>query len=484
MLFCAILARPLIGLSLVRFWQKSRKGAALNSNQAGFSQATRPAQWRNPSNKARVLGLPAIIKCNSMVIAPAGHARRGADRTDAQRESAGKNLLFQKGAQEAAAASLAEALGEELEAKTARNGYMSKATKSKVKTLVDTLVFLSQLPEASRQKMNKRLGYKQQRCYLTFVTLTLPAGQHLNENGEFDDEHAKRHLLRPFLEQLKYTFDVDLHIWVSEPQENGNIHFHLLIDKYIDNTKKEENEAESQRLTKAWNSILARHGYIQEYAAAQRARHAVGFAYDEGQRRRVEHFDAATGSYSTRYEVVNYADQVEAYAYGEATNWENPNTVDIHKLKAQNNIKGYICKYLTKNDGSEPGRRKLGGNLWGAADQLRAVQAYREEFGDELRDALIRLDAHKPGALKTTLITPLGNFTAQEYEDNDLAGQVPVLATIYTYNQALFWKFAPWAFRRRFEAYYRDAFRQIYTPHLATKPDHADAPRARELQYA
>jgi NTP pyrophosphatase (non-canonical NTP hydrolase) len=404
-----------------------------------------------------------------MVIAPAGHARRGADRTDAQREAAGKNLLFQSGAREAAAASLATEVGELLEAKTARNGYMSKATKSKVKTLVDTLVFLSQLPEASRQNMNKRLGYKQQRCYLTFVTLTLPAGQHLNENGEFDDEHAKRHLLRPFLEQLKYTFDVDLYIWVSEPQENGNIHFHLLIDKYIDNTKKDDNEAESQRLTKAWNSILARHGYIQEYATAQRARHAAGFAYDNSQQRRVEHFDAATGKYQTRMETVSYADQVEAYAYGEATNWENPNTVDIHKLKAQNNIKGYICKYLTKNDG-EDGRRKLGGNLWGAADQLRDVQAYREEFGDELRDALIRLDASKPGALKTMLVTPMGNFTAQEFEDNDLGGQVPVLATIYTYSQAMFWKFAPWAFRRRFENYYREAFRQIYTPHLVAKP--------------
>lgn len=441
----------------------------MNNSQDGFSQATRPAQWRNPSNRARVLGLPAIIKCNSMVVAPAGHARRGADRTDAQREAAGKNLLFQKGAREAAAASMAEELGELLKVKAARNGYMSKATKSKVKTLVDTLVFLSQLPEASRQKTNKRLGYKQQRCYLTFVTLTLPAAQHLNENGEFDDEHAKRQLLKPFLKQLNYTFDVNLHIWVAEPQENGNIHFHLLIDKYIDNTKKDDNEAESQRLTKAWNSILARHGYIQEYATAQRARHVAGFAYDNGQKRRVEHFDAATGKYQTRTETVSYADQVEAYAYGEATNWENPNTVDIHKLKAQNNIKGYICKYLTKNDGAD-GRRKLGGGLWGAADQLRNVQAYREEFGDELRDALIRLDAHKPGALKTTLITPMGNFTAQEFEDNDLAGLVPVLATIYTYNQALFWKFAPWAFRRRFENYYREAFRQIYTPHLVVKP--------------
>ena len=439
--------------------------------------AGRPARWRELQDHSAPLRLPATVKCNSMVVHPAGLARRGIERTDAQRAAAARNLLHQP------APTAAD--GDDVEqlpvaaARAGRNGYMSKATRARVKTLVDTMIFMEQLPEAGRQTMNDRCGYRQQACYLTFVTLTLPAAQLRDAAGDYDDEHAKRQLLRPMIERLKYKFGVQSFIWVAEPQEAGNIHFHLLIDKYIDNRKDNENEAKSQQLTKAWNEILAGHGYIAAYATAQRARHAGGFAYDATQTKLVESFDEAQGRYITTAEAVTYADQVEAYAYGEATNWQNPNTVDIHRLKSQNNIKGYICKYLTKNDGTDTTRRKIGGNLWGAADVLRDVKAYKEEFGDELREGLMNLSATRPGAVRVSLVTPVGTMTLQEYEDNDLAGQVPVLATIYTYSQALFWKFAPPGFRQRFTNYYREAFRRIYTPGQAAAPPAGRAPARR-----
>jgi len=391
-------------------------------------------------------------------------AKRGNERTEAQKAAAARNLLHQ------AQTAVDDALQQDA-VKAGRNGYMSKATKAKVKTLVDTMIFLRQLPEAGRQTLNERLGYTQQACYLTFVTLTLPAAQLCDEAGEPDDKRAKDQLLRPMLERLKYTFGVRAFVWVAEPQENGNIHFHLLIDKYIDNTKHADDEAKSQVLTKAWNEILARHGYVERYREAQLQRHADGFAYETTQRRRVEELNPATGKYETRYQAVSYADQVEAYAYGQATDWQQPNTVDIHRLRAQNDIKGYICKYLTKNDGSEdegtPKRRKISGALWGAADALRAVEAYREEFSDELRGALVRMDEQHPGSVRVLLVTGEGPMTVQEFEDNELQGRVPVMATIYSYNQALFWKFAPASFRWRFEAYYRAAFRRIYAPEQA-----------------
>lgn len=430
--------------------------------------SSRPGRWQEPQDHSAPLRLPATVKCNSMVVHPAGVARRGADRTEAQRASAARNLLHQP-APAAGAGDEAEQLPVAAP-RPGRNGYMSKATRAKVKTLVDTMIFMEQLPEAKRQTMNPRLGYRQQACYLTFVTLTLPAAQLRDAMGEYDDEHAKRHLLRPFIERLKYKFGVQSFIWVAEPQEAGNIHFHLLIDKYIDNRKDTENEAKSQHLTKAWNEILAGHGYIEAYAAAQRARHAGGFAYDATQTKLVESFDEASGRYVTTAEHVSFTDQVEAYAYGEATNWQNPNTVDIHRLKSQNNIKGYICKYMTKNDGTDTTRRKIGGNLWGAADVLRDVKAYKEEFSDELREGLVALSDARPGAVRVSLVTPVGTMSLQEYEDNDLAGQVPVLATIYTYSQALFWKFAPPGFRHRFTSFYREAFRRIYTPDRPAAP--------------
>jgi hypothetical protein len=398
-----------------------------------------------------------------MVVAPAGAAKRGNERTAAQREAAARNLLHQPASAPAAADGDEQPVASSV-ARPGRNGYMSKSTRANIKTLVDNMIFMADLTEAKRQTMNESLGYKQQACYLTFVTLTLPAAQLRDAAGDYDDEHAKRHLLRPMIERLKDVFGVKAYIWVSEPQEQGNIHFHLLIDKYINNTKNSENESESQLLTKAWNSILAKHGYIDAYASAQRARHAKGFAYDTNQHQLIESFDRATGRYITTVQEVCYVDQVEAYAYGEATNWQNPNTVDIHRLQSQNSIKGYICKYLTKNDGTDTTRRKISGNLWGAADLLRDIKAYKEEFGDELRESLVRMSATIPNSVRVSLVTSLGTMSLQEFEDNDLRGQVPVMATIYTYSQKLFWKFAPEGFKQRFTAYYREAFRRIYAP--------------------
>lgn len=423
----------------------------------------RPATWRAPKDHTTALRLPATFKCNSMVVSTAGQAKRGNDRTAAQKEAASRNLLHQP-APAAPGADGDEQPAASSAALPGRNGFMSKAARAKAKTLIDNMIFLSELPEAKHQTFNEALGYKQQACYLTFVTLTLPSAQLRDAAGEYDDDHAKRKLLRPMIERLKDVFGVKAYIWVSEPQEQGNIHFHLLIDKYINNTKNTENESESQRLTKAWNSILSKHGYIAAYASAQRARHANGFAYDFTQHQLVESIDEATGRFVTTAQAVSYADQVEAYAYGEATNWQNPNTVDIHRLQSQDSIKGYICKYMTKNDGTDTSRRKIRGNLWGAADLVRDIKAYKEEFSDEIRGSLLNMSAAVPNSLRTTYVTTIGNVSMQEFEDSEMAGQVPVLATLYTYSQKLFWKFAPAAFKQRFTNYYRDAFRRIYTP--------------------
>jgi hypothetical protein len=409
-----------------------------------------------------------------MTIVAGGTARRGNERTAAQQDAMVRNLLHQPSGVVDEAGNLVT--GDEV--KRGRNGFMSKSTKSTVKTRVDTMWFLAELGglknETKRQVMNEFLGYTQQPVYLTFVTLTLPADQVLDEAGDYDDKLAYDKLLRPFLLRLQRNFGVQSFIWVAEPQEAGNIHYHLLIDKYIDNTTNKEDEAKSQVLTKAWNQILAKNGYIEAYRQVQLARHANGFAYNPEQRRRLEVLCAATGKYQTRYEVVNYPEQVEAYAAGMASNWECPNTVDIHKLKAQNNVKGYLCKYLTKNDGSDSGRRKINGQTSGCSDKLRNVEAYTEAFSDELRDTLIRMEAAIPGSVRAMVVTPEGTMSQEMYDDNELAGRVPVMATIYSYSQALFWKFSPWAFRKRFEAYYREKFREIYTPHLAAKPSGFD----------
>jgi hypothetical protein len=61
-----------------------------------------------------------------------------------------------------------------------------------------------------------------------FLTLTLPAIQ------VHSDIRIKREVLMPFIQSLKRNFEVEYYFWKAELQKNYNIHFHLVIDKYID----------------------------------------------------------------------------------------------------------------------------------------------------------------------------------------------------------------------------------------------------------
>ena len=60
-----------------------------------------------------------------------------------------------------------------------------------------------------------------------FVTLTLPSVQ------RHEDNVIKQQILKPFIEELKERYGVKYYFWKAEIQENGNIHFHLIIDHYI-----------------------------------------------------------------------------------------------------------------------------------------------------------------------------------------------------------------------------------------------------------
>jgi hypothetical protein len=427
-----------IGSSKVRFYKKPSLPASLTKSLA---------------TKVDKAGPVVVLKCNSAVVYQAGVARRGADRTRAQREAAARNLLHQ-------AAPAAAADGEPAPVATSprRTGYLGKAARAKIKTGVDSMIFLSHLPAAKRQTLNEMLGYRQQACYLTLATFTLPSAQRLDAAGNFDDRAVKREVWAPMVQELRNRFGVALYLWVAEPQENGNIHFHALIDKYIDNTADG-----GRQLTRTWNRLLDNAGYIAPYTAKMKALHQKGFVFDGSMTELAKL--PKNGSYVREVRAVSYETQVERWLQGESCSWTQPNSVDVHKLGHANSIKAYICKYLTKNTGAEVDGvrpRPIAGAVWGRADELAQVQAYSEPFTDELVTAFCDLQDSGNNALKVRLLTDEGTFTPQEFADNDLAGQVTVRATVYTYSQTAFWKVAPPAFKRRFENHYRIAFQRIY----------------------
>lgn len=182
-----------------------------------------------------------------------------------------------------------------------------KSCKKACETMINTVLF----------SKDKTVHYKTGQ-YVAFVTLTLPTKQ------KHSDKVLKR-LQTRYIENLQKTYGVKYYVWKAEAQRNGNIHFHLLIDKWIHWTIHR----------KLWNKQLDKLGYLDEYFEKHGNR--------------------------------------------------NPNTTDVHSLKKDKrgkklkNITSYIIKYMTK---LEFGKRPILGQLWGCSDSTKNLDYPRYSEGD------------------------------------------------------------------------------------------------------
>ncbi len=145
---------------------------------------------------------------------------------------------------------------------TGRNytGLLSKQTTSKV------LKISSCFTRSVLSKYNSMLGFNQR--ILSFSTFTI------TENQKHSDEIITKHFI-DFLDHLKkvknYIIDsitkertkkeclkIQNYIWRAETQENGNIHFHLIADCFLN----------QDMLRRVWNGYLKKMGYKYGYGAA------------------------------------------------------------------------------------------------------------------------------------------------------------------------------------------------------------------------
>jgi hypothetical protein len=97
-------------------------------------------------------------------------------------------------------------------------------------------------------KFNKSRGSKK-KVKLVMATLTLSSKQ------VHSDKVIKSKVLEPFLKKLKYSYNIVNYFWRAEPQANGNIHFHLVIDKFVDKVDLQE----------IWNYNQNKLGYVDRY---------------------------------------------------------------------------------------------------------------------------------------------------------------------------------------------------------------------------
>ncbi|GAH22083.1 unnamed protein product, partial [marine sediment metagenome] len=124
--------------------------------------------------------------------------------------------------------------------------------------------------------------------------------------------------------------NVNIYLWKAEKQKIGRIHFHIITDKFIP----------WWELRNVWNKHQQTLGYVTGYREDRQLWHREGFKY--------------APEYAPRW---NRVAQMKAYHDGLRTDWDNPNSVDIHKTRHIVNLKAYFSKEISKSpDSAKPNR--------------------------------------------------------------------------------------------------------------------------------
>lgn len=117
---------------------------------------------------------------------------------------------------------------------------MSKKAQSRIKNAVNWLAMATPKKQVYNTKTRK-ISYFQ----LALITLTLPSKQ------AHSDLQIKKEVMQPFLDYCRKKWLVKNYIWKAESQANGNIHFHIIIDKFI----------HKKAINSVWNYMLKRLSY-------------------------------------------------------------------------------------------------------------------------------------------------------------------------------------------------------------------------------
>ena len=174
---------------------------------------------------------------------------------------------------------------------------------------------------------------------ITFVTLTLPSPQVKAYHHDWvehwaDDKQIKKECLNQLLTELRELKGVNTYVWKAEKQINGNLHFHLLIDKKIC----------WEWLRERWNTLINKFGFVDRYQ--QRMQSMTKEQYTE---MRMTEYNKRNGKPTDKQ-----VQQIQkAFTEGVKCNWTNPNSTDIETLRNIKNVAGYISKYMSKDKGHE-----------------------------------------------------------------------------------------------------------------------------------
>lgn len=153
-----------------------------------------------------------------------------------------------------------------------------------------------------------------------FLTLTLPAKQ-IHPTSDI-----VRECLIPFLDILRKRLKMMNYVYRLEFQSNGNVHFHIVTDTYVD----------YYFARRYWNHSVNRLGYKNIYKDKMNSMSYTEYSKCYGK------------DYQGR--PIDNGVLFDRYNKGCKSNWNHPNTVDVKNSKSSDNIDYYISKYFSKKD--------------------------------------------------------------------------------------------------------------------------------------
>ena len=269
------------------------------------------------------------------------------------------------------------------------NATLSQNGSKRLRNAVAWLCHLSKEQYVNDGRLSKKFKFQ-----VNFITLTLPSPQVkgyllpckkelITDNlpglfpaanahfgklvYNYSDKWIKSELLNQFLTELRQKYKGVYYVWKAETQENGNLHFHITMNKYI----------YLGDLRNIWNRILSKSNMISDY---QKKFSQMTFE---------QYYD-----YRNQFQSVSEKNCLKAYEKGVTDNWTNPNSTDVHSVKNIHDITAYLCKYFAKKNETfkdKKGkvhleRRNVEGYIWRLSEKISAFKCAQSIMGSRFEN--------------------------------------------------------------------------------------------------
>jgi hypothetical protein len=187
---------------------------------------------------------------------------------------------------------------------------------------------------------------------VNFLTLTLPSRQ--VHNTEF----ITKNCFNQFLTEIRQQFQMENYVWRLEFQGNGNLHYHIVTDTYID----------YHIVQKIWNRIINKYGYISAYTEKFSKMSLSEYALNTAKREKID------------WKLIS-----DRYAKGKREHWKNAPSIDVQVCTNNQSIAKYLGKYFGKSKDHNPICNELdneansfGIRLWFCSRSLSKLDGIKE----------------------------------------------------------------------------------------------------------